>query len=365
MSSWKCHHCGLVNFAEVTECRRCQASLAGGTVSPNEQGNFQVNRAPQVARPQASGFAPQTGYQTGKLADAPPSSQAENSQHNQGLLPEFGQQSSPYAGNQTGGYASQPFNTYQAPQNQFRQNSGYQANNGNAQNHPYQQNDGYAQSLPYQQTGGQAYPNGGANGFHNGSQAYASHPQAAAYGAPPAGVYQAAYNPGYGSQIAGVWRDDKRLVMHKDAQLPDRCIKCNAPTQGFYLSRKISWMHPGWFALVLLGLLGWVIFAILSMTLKKRAVVSMGICEQHLSSRRTNMIMGWAVSILGLVFMIMAFSTGKAGVVFLGFVMLIGGACIASMAANIITVAKMDDQYIWMTRVSKDYLAGFPTSGSF
>ena len=42
---------------------------------------------------------------------------------------------------------------------------------------------------------------------------------------------------------AGVWRDGRLLVMHKSAQLPDRCVKSNQPADGRLL-RKMYWHHP-------------------------------------------------------------------------------------------------------------------------
>lgn len=349
MSSWKCYNCGLVNFANVEACRRCQTSANGGAPAPPYgQGNFQVNRAPQQPPQGASHPAPPSNYQTGGLPAQYP--QTPDSSYPQGGFQQNSQAQ--------GGNASQPFgygnNQPYAPNNPYQQNNGYQANNG------YQPNNGYEQSSGY------AYNNGATNGLNNSSQAYTNYSQtdyshAAPYGAPSAGAYQQAY----GAQGQGVWRDNKKLVMHKQALLPDRCIKCNAPIHGLNLQRKLSWMNPAWFILVLFGIIGWIVFAILSATIKKKALVDMGLCEQHLTSRKNNMTIGWAAAIVGAVLLVMAFSMDQPLVIFLGVVMLIGGAIIASMAANVVTVSKMDDNYIWITRVNNEYLSNFPTSGGY
>ena len=49
--------------------------------------------------------------------------------------------------------------------------------------------------------------------------------------------------PSVGLPNSGVWRDRSTLVMSKDSQLPDRCVKCNAFTVG-RLRRKFAWHHP-------------------------------------------------------------------------------------------------------------------------
>ncbi len=46
------------------------------------------------------------------------------------------------------------------------------------------------------------------------------------------------------AQPSGVWRRGNTLIMHKDAPLPDRCIKCNIATNGSYIRRRLSWHHP-------------------------------------------------------------------------------------------------------------------------
>ena len=41
------------------------------------------------------------------------------------------------------------------------------------------------------------------------------------------------------------WRDRKLLVVRKKgAVLPDRCLKCNAPAEGYRFTRDVSWIRP-------------------------------------------------------------------------------------------------------------------------
>ena len=52
-----------------------------------------------------------------------------------------------------------------------------------------------------------------------------------------------------------LWRDGKLLLIRKGAELPDRCLKCNEPAEGYRLKRTLSWHPPGWYLLVLLNLI--------------------------------------------------------------------------------------------------------------
>ena len=60
--------------------------------------------------------------------------------------------------------------------------------------------------------------------------------------------------PNLQANDTGVWRDGDILVMHKEAVLPDRCIKCNAPCNGYRLKRNLSWHRPAWFLLIFISL---------------------------------------------------------------------------------------------------------------
>jgi len=43
----------------------------------------------------------------------------------------------------------------------------------------------------------------------------------------------------------GVWRSGSLLVMHRNARLPDRCVKTNSAENVRRLKRNLSWHHPG------------------------------------------------------------------------------------------------------------------------
>jgi hypothetical protein len=83
---------------------------------------------------------------------------------------------------------------------------------------------------------------------------------------------------------AMIWRSDKLLVAAPGAELPDRCVKCNAPAGGRRLKRTLYYHHPAIYLLLLCNL---IIFAIVALIVRKRAVLQIGLCEHHLARRNT------------------------------------------------------------------------------
>jgi hypothetical protein len=184
-----------------------------------------------------------------------------------------------------------------------------------------------------------------------------------AYGEQPLYAYQSPYSHPPLNQTGGVWRDHNNLlVIHKNAFLPDRCVKCNAPTNGAYLHRKLSWINPAWYLLVFAG---WLIFLIVYLIIRKTAEVDLGLCDTHRTKRRTEIVIGWFITLAGVVSMVLGLSSDILGLFFLGLLAIIGSIIYVSYAASLITVSRMDDHYVWIKRVNKDFVDSFPGMDRF
>jgi hypothetical protein len=154
----------------------------------------------------------------------------------------------------------------------------------------------------------------------------------------------------------GVWRDKATLVMSKEARLPDRCIKCNEPTHG-RLRRKLSWHHP---AIYILLLAAWLIYLIVAMVVRKRATVELGLCEEHQQKRRRNILIACALLLLGVVCFFVAIAANDGSPALLGVLMLLGGLVFGVVAARVTVPAKIDDRFVWLRGVNKNYLDLLP-----
>jgi len=91
------------------------------------------------------------------------------------------------------------------------------------------------------------------------------------------------------------WRSGKLLKMQVDALLPCRCVKCNEPAEVPMKGRTYYWHPPGWYLLILLGVL---IYAIVALCVRKKAVVAAGLCSRHRAARSRNILIAW-LSFLG------------------------------------------------------------------
>ena len=98
--------------------------------------------------------------------------------------------------------------------------------------------------------------------------------------------FQAASLPHPTHNMPTIWRSNSALVMTKQALLPQRCVKCNAPTQ-HTLKRNLRWHHPALYLVIFGGVL---LYFILSLVLSKSATIHIGLCETHAAARKRDML---------------------------------------------------------------------------
>lgn len=162
----------------------------------------------------------------------------------------------------------------------------------------------------------------------------------------------------------GVWRSGNQLIMHRNAVLPDVCVKSNDAANGYRLKRKLSWHHPA----VLFALISPIIYIILAAVLSKRATIEIGLSERWRGIRRRRM---WTAAILGFGGIAAFFSPlwldGLVGPnsPWVGLLMLVGivagliGLIIASAATRMVKPMRIDDQYVYLSGLHPDYLDRF------
>ena len=160
-----------------------------------------------------------------------------------------------------------------------------------------------------------------------------------------------------------VWRTRSSLVVSRqNAHLPDRCVKCNSPVEGWRLRRRMYW-HPGWVYLTILA--GIPVYVILALVLRKNADVRIGICRRHRKRRRWIIALGWLGTIVtaaGFLYGVsrigMIRDAGLIAVVsFFAFVLV---AIAALVLARTVYPTKMDDHFVWIKGVHRTFLAELP-----
>jgi hypothetical protein len=169
---------------------------------------------------------------------------------------------------------------------------------------------------------------------------------------------------GRGRELQGVWRDGNRLITTSQASLPPRCVKCNAEADGSFKFRTFWWHHP---ALALLILAGILIYAIVALIVRKKAVVEVGLCRRHQSRRVWLISLTWLMALGGLALMIggpiLAAEFRKDWLIGVGLpgglVMLIL-SIIPGTLSRVMVPTKIDDRYAWFKGCGVEFLSQFP-----
>jgi hypothetical protein len=165
----------------------------------------------------------------------------------------------------------------------------------------------------------------------------------------------------------GLWRQGKLLVMHKNAPLPDICLKSNEPATR-RLTRKLQWHHPAIALSILAGLL---IYVILALVLTKRATIYMALTDKWFAIRRKRLAIAWGIGLLsvavgvGSLAMITSAPAGRgSGLPCLGFfvalVLFFTALLYGNYAARLVRPACITDQYIYLGGVHPEFLAKLP-----
>jgi hypothetical protein len=123
------------------------------------------------------------------------------------------------------------------------------------------------------------------------------------------------------------------LVVPRGAVLPAYCVKCAGAPQR-WLQKKFYWHDPLLYLLIILGVL---VYAIVSLIVRKQAQLAVPLCEAHESARKTKLWIG-VVLLLGCIPLPVALSVSintdaAAGLGFLlGVVMFFAGLITISLS---------------------------------
>lgn len=153
-----------------------------------------------------------------------------------------------------------------------------------------------------------------------------------------------------------IWRNKSVLVMTKQAPLPHRCVKCNAPTH-HTLKRNLRWHHPALYILIIVGFL---FYAILAMVLSKTATINVGLCETHAAARKRDILITWMLVLLSFGSFYFAVVAEEMGFLLVGVALLLGAIIYGSLKTRVVAPQKIDDHYVWLTGLNASYLEQFP-----
>jgi hypothetical protein len=173
-----------------------------------------------------------------------------------------------------------------------------------------------------------------------------------------ASIEGAAVQPGRDGAGAAVWRDGDELVTLPGASMPDRCVKCNEPANAPTRARKVFWHHP---AIYLILFLNVIIYAIVAMVVRKKAIVNPGLCAEHKTRRQRAITFGWAGFLGGLVLVYLgaASSFGFWGMVG-GVVVMLGSIAGGIIFGRIVYARAIDKSYVRLKGCGESFLNSLP-----
>jgi hypothetical protein len=157
---------------------------------------------------------------------------------------------------------------------------------------------------------------------------------------------------------SAVWRDGRVAVLLPDAPLPRRCVKCNEPAHDPTRTRKVFW-HSQWLYLLLLFNL--VVFAIVAVVVRKKALIAPGLCGEHKKRRRNALVVGWVGSLSGFVTLVVS-AGGSLGFwgVLLGLFVTIGSIIVGMVYGRIVYASKIDAGHVRLKGCGEPFLGSLP-----
>src|SRR5207249_3666533 len=125
--------------------------------------------------------------------------------------------------------------------------------------------------------------------------------------------------PSLGSGL--LWRQNRQMILRSETPLPDRCVRCNAPANGYKLKRQLYWHPSAYYLLILISLLIYVIVAVI---IRKKALIHVGLCDQHRAQRKWTILGSWLAALLGVVLFVVGCIKSPIWIL-IGLVLLLGG----------------------------------------
>lgn len=157
-----------------------------------------------------------------------------------------------------------------------------------------------------------------------------------------------------------VWRSGKELVFTHGAELPVRCIKCNA-TDDLTMTTRTVYYYPRWvFLLVLVNL---IVLAIVAMIARKKATVGVCLCQACRGRRRNAILLAWLcvlTAIASIVSMIFVNEFWVVPLLVASVLLFIASLVIGIGWGQLVTVRKIDKVQVRLIQISAAYLDMLP-----
>jgi hypothetical protein len=138
----------------------------------------------------------------------------------------------------------------------------------------------------------------------------------------------------------GVRRDGSWVIVSGGADLPHRCVKCNAAPSEPTRKRTLFWHHPAIYFVILLNIL---IYIVVALIVRKKVKISPALCARHKARRRNAILLAWLGVGASLALPVAFGNEDSVGAWILFSVLLFAGSAIAGIFRSRILYAKRID----------------------
>lgn len=160
----------------------------------------------------------------------------------------------------------------------------------------------------------------------------------------------------------GAWRDGDLLVMSKGYILPDFCVKCGEPAAGYRVKRTLYWHAPGWYLLLVVGVIFYIIAAVV---VQQKATVRVGLCPRHRAQRRNGILAAWLMALGGAGLFVTGMAVPRlwqsVAAVLVGIALVFVSIIVAILVVQTVHPKRIDRQYVWLKRVGPEFLVELPS----
>lgn len=169
---------------------------------------------------------------------------------------------------------------------------------------------------------------------------------------------RATLNGGEVRDEARLWRLGKAvLIMSRDGDLPDRCVKCNEPADEPTKTRTVYWHHPGFYLFLLINVILYVIVALIA---RKRVKVTPALCARHKKKRVAGLWVGWGSFIVGFFAMSAAVGNERFDLALVLLLVMLSGIIAGIIMSRIVYANRINDRYVQLRGCGKAFLAELP-----
>ena len=145
--------------------------------------------------------------------------------------------------------------------------------------------------------------------------------------------------------------------MTRDSSLPARCAKCNKAVSNKPVKRTLYWHVPWVYFLILISVL---IYIIVALIIRKKAVVLVPECDEHRQRRYLVIAVSWLMVFVGIGCFFYAMNPNHGTWALAGVVLVIAGIVAGLWKGVLVSAKKIDDRFVHVRGFCRDYLEGLP-----